>query len=104
VVPNADIVFTSRTEPCAITTYVGVTIQISLDPGFVWNDLTSDSQIIQMSNIRRPSSGDGLTADVLAVAVGQATITSAGGIACRPGQPCPALARLWELRVTVTQQ
>jgi len=104
VVPNADIVFTSRTEPCAITTYVGVKIHISLDRGFIWNDPTSDSQVLQVSNIQRPSSGGGLDADLLAEAVGQATLSSAGGIACLPGQPCPALARLWELRVTVTQQ
>jgi len=102
VVASPEVTFTSHTEPCAITTHLGVTIHLVLDTGFLWNDPTSDSPAVQVANIERPSAGGGLQADLKAVAVGQATVTSAGGIACPPGQPCPALARLWELHVTVT--
>jgi hypothetical protein len=98
---SPDIVFTSRTEPCAVTTHVGVTIHLVLDTGFNWNDPTSDSGVVQVQNIQRPSTGGGLQADLKASALGQVTVTSAGGVACAPGQPCPALARVWGLHITV---
>jgi hypothetical protein len=102
VVASPDVVFTSHTEPCAVTTHVGITIHLVLDTGINWNDPTSDSGAVQVENIRRPSTGGGLQADLRAATVGQATVTSAGGLACPPGQPCPALARVWGLHVTVT--
>ena len=102
VVASPEITFTSRTEPCAIATHVGVTIHLVLDTGFLWNDPTSNSPVVQVENIQRPAQGGGLQADLKALAVGQATVTSSGGIACPPGQPCPALARVWSLHVTVT--
>ncbi len=103
VVANADIVFTSRTEPCAVTTRVGVTIHLALDRGFVWNDLKSDSPAVIVTDAHRPTSGGGLNADLHVEQVGRGIVTSTGGIACPPGQPCPALARLWRLDVTVVQ-
>lgn len=103
VVPSPDAVLTSGTEPCAVTTHVGVTIHISLDTGFIWGDPTSNSGVIRVSAINRPSQGGGLGARLTAVAVGQADIMSTGTVACAPGQPCPALARLWGLHVTVVQ-
>jgi hypothetical protein len=101
VEPSPDIVFTSRTEPCAVTTHVGVTIHVVLDTGFNWDDPKSDSAVIRVGGIQRPPSG-GLRADLSAAAIGQAAVTTTGGVACAPGQPCPALARLWRLDITVT--
>lgn len=54
----------------------------------------SDSPVVQVANIQRPSSGGGLQADLKAIAVGRATVTSGGGVACAPGQPCPMLPPL----------
>ena len=85
-----------------MATHVGVTIHVSLDPGFNWSAPTSNSAVVRVENIQRPSTGGGLQADLKAVAVGQVSVTSTGGVACAPGQPCPALARLWRLDVTVT--
>ena len=103
VAANPDVVFTSRTEPCAVTTHVGVTIHLGLDRGFIWNDLKSDSSVIEVTNVQRPTSGGGLDADLRAVAVGHAAVTTAGGAACPPGEPCPQLARLWRLDITVVE-
>ena len=98
---SADVVITSRTEPCAVTTHVGVIFHLVLDRGFLWGDPRSDSTLIEVTGIKRPTSGGGLDADLHAVATGHATVTSTGGVACAPDQPCPQLARLWRLDVTV---
>ena len=103
VVASPDVVVTSRIEPCAATTHVGSTVHIVLDPGFRWDGLKSDSDVVQVGGIQRPSSG-GLTADLYAAAVGQATVTAVGTLACAPGQPCPALARQWSLHLTITHR
>ena len=103
VVTSPDVVITSRIEPCAVTTHVGSTVHIVLDPGFRWDGLKSDSDVVQVGGIQRPSSG-GLTADLYATAVGQATVTAVGTLACAPGQPCPALARQWSLHLTITHR
>ncbi len=101
VVASPDVVLTSHPEPCAVTTNVGVTVHVVLDTGFNWSDPTSDSAVVQVENVQRPSTGGGLQADLKAASVGKATLTSTGAVACPPGQPCPALVRLWELHVTV---
>ena len=103
VVTNPDVVITSRIGPCAATAHVGSTVHIVLDPGFHWDDPKSDSDVVQVAGVQRRSSG-GLTADLYATAIGQATLTAVGTLACAPGQPCPALARLWSLRLTITHR
>ena len=103
VVASAQVVVTPGPEPCMATTHVGATIRIVLDPGFHWDDPRSNSDAIQVGSIQRPPGG-ALEADLHAVAVGQATVTTVGTVACAPGQPCPALARLWKLHITVTQK
>jgi hypothetical protein len=100
VVASPDIVLTPGTEPCALTTHVGVTVHISLDVGFNWSDPRSDSPVVQVAAIQHPAGG-GLESDLRAAAVGQATVTATGTVACGPGKPCPMLARLWSLRITV---
>jgi hypothetical protein len=102
VVESAQVVVTPGQELCVATTHVGATIRIVLDPGFHWDDPRSDSDAIQVGSIQRPPGG-ALEADLHAVAVGQATVTTVGTVTCAPGQPCPALARLWKLHITVTQ-
>ena len=84
-----------------VATHVGATIHIVLDPGFTWNTPTSDSSVVQVVNVQRQSSGR-LDADLRAVNVGQATVSSTGSILCPPGQACPALARLWAVHITVS--
>jgi hypothetical protein len=84
-----------------VTTHVGVTVHLSLDKGFNWSDPTSNSGVVRVSGTSRPSQGGGLDADLIAVAVGKATITSTGTVACAPSVACPALARLWTLHITV---
>jgi hypothetical protein len=103
VVTSPDVVVTSRIEPCAATTHVGFTVHIVLDPGFRWDDPKSDSDAVQVTGAQRRSSG-GLTADLYATAVGPAIVTAVGTLACAPGQPCPALARLWSLHLTITHR
>jgi len=100
VVISPDVVVTAQPEPCTVTTHVGVTIHIVLDPGFRWEIPTSDSSIVEVVNVQRQSSGR-LDADLRATGVGQATVSATGGILCPPGQPCPALARVWALHITV---
>lgn len=101
--PAPDAVLTSGTEPCAVTTEVGATVHVSLPIGFTWEDPRSDSGVVEVTGIEKPAGG-GLTAELRAVTAGQAKVTSAGSIVCAPGQPCPQLARLWGLRVTVVQR
>jgi len=98
VVVSPDVMITA--QPCTVATHVGVTIHIVLDPGFRWDTPTSDSTIIEVVNVQRQSSGR-LDADLRAAGVGQATVSATGLALCPPGQPCPALARLWALHVTV---
>ncbi len=101
VVVSPDVVVTAQPEPCTVTTHVGATIHIVLDPGFGWDTPRSDSAIIEVVNVERQSSGR-LDADLRAVGVGQASVSATGGVLCPPGQPCPALARLWALHITVS--
>lgn len=101
VVPNAGAVLTSGSEPCALTTRVGVTLHLSLDRGFVWDDPRPESGVVAVRDVARPTAAGGLDADLVALSAGQTTVVSTGGIACAPGQPCPALARMWGLHVTV---
>jgi len=100
VVVGPGVVITSQPEPCTVTTRVGASIHIVLDPGFRWDTPTSDSSIVEVVNVERQSSGR-LDADLRATGVGQATVSATGGVLCPPGQPCPALARLWALHITV---
>ena len=100
VVVSPEVVVTAQPGPCTVTTHVGATIHIVLDPGFRWDTPTSDSSIVEVVNVARQSSGR-LDADLRAAGVGQATVSAAGSVLCPPGQPCPALVRLWTLHITV---
>ena len=68
--------------------------------GSFFLDFISDSSAIEVTDVVRTSSGK-LGADLVAAQLGRATVSSAGGVICPPGQACPALARLWRLEVTV---
>ena len=100
VVARPDIVITDSTQPCSVSTHVGATFHIVLDPGFNWGAPSSDSSAVEVGNVQRQSSGR-LDADVHALRIGRATVSAAGSVLCAPGQPCPALARLWALHITV---
>jgi hypothetical protein len=102
IVPSPEITFMSKTEPCSISVSVGANIHLRLDSGILWSNPMSDAPAVRVTNIQRPAKGGGLQADLKTVAVGQATVSSAGGIACPPRQPCPAIARVWSLKVTVS--
>ncbi len=100
VVLSPDVVVTAQPEPCTVAIHVGATIRIALDPGFRWDTPKSDSSIVEVVNVERQSSGR-LDADLRAAGVGQATVSATGSVLCAPGQPCPALARLWALHITI---
>jgi len=100
VVPGAGFTITSSPEPCALRTRVGVTVHVALPSGFTWGDPHSDGGAVVVEGVARPPAG-GLTAALVAVAVGRATVRATGTVACAPGQPCPQLARLWQVQVTV---
>lgn len=101
VVAGPGVVITSRPEPCDVSTRVGGTISIVLDAGFSWNTPTSDTGAVEVADVQRQPSGS-LSAVLQAARVGQATVSAGGSVLCPPGQACPALARLWQLHVTVT--
>ena len=100
VVGTSGVVVTPGQESCTVTAHPGATIHVVLDRGFRWDDPKSDSGAVVVGGIVRPPGG-GLAADLRAVAVGRATVTSVGAVACPTGQPCPALARLWSVHVIV---
>lgn len=83
-----------------VSTRVGVTFDVVLDPGWNWDIPTSNSSVVKVLNVERQASGR-LDADLLAVRVGRATVSSVGAVLCPPGQACPALARLWAVEITV---
>src|ERR1019366_1190793 len=93
VVADPDVVVTGHPEPCTVSTRVGATVHIVLDPGFRWDNPKSDSNAVEVVNIDRQDSGR-LDADLRAEQVGEATVSAVGAVLCPPGQPCPALARL----------
>jgi hypothetical protein len=99
VVSGPDVVIISE-SPCQVSTTVGVTIQIILDPGFEWETPVSNSSVIEVTDVVRRPSGQ-LRADLIAAQAGRATVSSAGAVVCPPRQVCPALVRLWRLLVTV---
>jgi len=101
VLPGAGVTITSSTGPCALTTSVGDVVRVALDAGFTWGDPRSDSTAVVVRDVVRPPGG-GLSATLSAAAVGRATVSSAGTVACAPGHACPQLARLWQVEVTVT--
>jgi hypothetical protein len=100
VVAGPGVVVTRRPEPCTVSTRVGATVHIVLDPGFRWDNPKSDSNAVEVVNINRQTSGR-LDADLRTERVGEATVSAVGAVLCPPGQPCPALARLWEVHVSV---
>jgi hypothetical protein len=99
VVPGAGVVVTS-TVPCRGSTGVGGVVRVELDPGYNWTTPVSDSSAVEVTAVRRGPSGR-LNAELLAVDVGQAIVSSAGSVLCPAGQACPALVRLWKLIVVV---
>lgn len=100
VVANTEVVVTDSNGPCRVSTHVGVIIAVGLDPGFDWDAPHSDSSAVEVTAVVRQPSG-GLHANLVAARVGQATVSASGAVLCQPEQPCPALARLWQLHVSV---
>ena len=100
VVPGSGVTIASPAEPCALRTRVGATVRIALAAGFTWGDPHSDSAAVVVRDVARPPGG-GLTAALYAAAVGRATVSATGTVACAPGRACPQLARLWLAQVTV---
>ncbi len=100
VVPSPEVVITSNTFLCSVTTRVGETIHVVLNPGLRWSTPMSDSSVVVVENVQRQSPG-GLDADLIAAGAGQAVVTSMGTALCPPGGACPQFIVLWRLRVTV---
>jgi hypothetical protein len=100
VVPSPEVVITSNTFLCSVTTRVGDTIHVVLNPGLRWSTPMSDSSAVVVENVQRQSPG-GLDADLIAVRAGQATVTAMGTALCPPGGACPQFIVLWRLHVTV---
>ena len=100
VVPSPEVVITSNTFLCSVTTPVGDTIHVVLNPGLRWSTPMSDSSAVVVENVQRQSTG-GLDADLIAVRAGQATVTAMGTALCPPGGACPQFIVLWRLHVTV---
>ncbi len=98
VVANPDVIISQ--DPCQVSTRVGITVHIILDPGFDWETPVSNSNSIEVGDVVKSSSG-GLDADLIATQSGRATVSATGSVICPPRQACPALARLWRLQVTV---
>jgi hypothetical protein len=91
---------TSSPEPCVVTMKVGAVMGITLDHGFTWSDPRASSRAVTVAGIARSAPG-GLSATVSAIVAGTATLSSVGTIVCPAGVACPALARLWSMRVIV---
>jgi hypothetical protein len=100
VVPAPQVVITTDSVPCHVSTHVGVAIHVVLDPGFDWATPASDSGAVDVARVVRQPTGR-LDADLVAVRAGQATVSATGSVLCPAGRACPALARLWQIRVTV---
>ncbi len=100
VVPSPELVITSNTFLCKVTTRVGDTIRVVLNPGLRWSTPMSDSSAVEVEDVQRQSPG-GLDADLIAVRTGQATVTAMGAALCPPGDACPQFIVLWRLYVTV---
>ena len=84
VVPSPEVVITSNTFLCSVTTRVGDTIHVVLNPGLRWSTPMSDSSVLVVENVQRQSPG-GLDADLIAVRAGQASVTAMGTALCPPG-------------------
>lgn len=94
------LIITSSPEPCVVNLKIGAVMGITLDRGFNWSDPRASSTAVTVAGIAKSAKG-GLTATVSANRVGTATLTSVGTIVCPAGVACPALARLWSMRVDV---
>jgi hypothetical protein len=101
VVPAPGITIAAETGTCQVTAPVGATVRVELDTGFDWGDPVSDAASVRVEDVQRPAGG-GLDAVLAVVATGAATVSATGTVACAPDQACPALARLWSLRVDPT--
>ena len=99
MVTGPEVVIISESQ-CLVSTRVGSTIHIILDPGFEWETPVSNSGAIEVTDVVRTTSGR-LEADLVAAQAGRATVSAAGAVDCPPEQACPALVRLWRLQVTV---
>jgi|GEM_PF-2689895 len=101
VVPSPEVVIvSSNTFLCSVTTRVGDTIHVVLNPGLRWSTPMSDLSAVVVENVQRQSTG-GLDADLIAVHAGRATVTAMGTALCPPGGACPQFIVLWRLHVTV---
>ena len=89
-------------EPCTLVVTLSSSFTIDLDPGFRWATPHSSSTSLKVTRVTR-SSAQRVSATVTARALGRATLTSEGAIICPAGQACPALARLWVVKVVVVR-
>ena len=101
VVAGPHVVIAKSPFTCQVTVRSGDTVQLVLSSGFNWNDPVSSSASVRVTDVQRPDAG-GLTAFLVAVAPGRATVSASGTVVCPAEEACPALARLYRLAITVT--
>ncbi|MEO9180601.1 MAG: hypothetical protein ABI298_03005 [Acidimicrobiales bacterium] len=103
VVASSSVRIISKSEPCVVTTHVGVAFDVELRAGFKWHLPVTNSRAVSVSAIALAPIGQGtLVARVKARRAGTALISSSGVIVCTTGQACPELALYWALRIVVT--
>ena len=101
VVAGPHVVIAKSPFTCQVTVRSGDTVQLVLSSGFNWNDPVSSSASVRVTDVQRPDAG-GLTAFLVVVAPGRATVSASGTVVCPPEEACPALARLYRVAITVT--
>jgi len=85
--------------PCRATAPVGTSAHLNLNSHFRWSAPTSSSGAVTISATRVAPGG--MLGTLHAVHAGTALLRAVGVMVCPAGQACPALAMLWQLRVTV---
>lgn len=90
----------SSSAPCLVATLLGASFQATLPSGFRWSAVRSSTDALRVRE-PGPRAATGGRVSVVARLLGRATLTSTGTMVCAVGVACPALARLWSLRVLV---
>lgn len=101
VVPASGVHVSRPGSPCVVTVAVGEQFHVSLDAGWRWSNPLVSTGVVRLGKVTRGPNG-GLQTTVVALRLGRSTIAATGTIICKPGIACPALARLWSLRVVVS--
>lgn len=93
----------SQNQPCVIAVTVGAKVGIALAKNYRWGHLHADgSGHVSISGLVARSTG-GLNAIVNTTSPGAVVVSASGVMVCPAGTPCPALARLWSLRIVVVR-